>query len=217
MLLLASSSQRRRELISLGGWSFNVRASNVPEIPAPGETPAAFVQRLSLDKARAVAAQGVEAGTFVIGADTIVVAEDQIIGKPTDAQDAIRILKQLRGGMHEVFTGLTILDTANDQAYTELVRSVVPMRAYADAEIETYVASGNPLDKAGAYAIQHAEFHPVAHESFGDCFANVMGMPLCHLLRRLRQLGVDAPRDLPGACQDFLPYTCPISEKILRS
>jgi predicted house-cleaning NTP pyrophosphatase (Maf/HAM1 superfamily) len=90
------------------------------------------------------------------------------------------------------------------------------MRAYSDDELNVYVATGDPLDKAGAYAIQHPGFQPVDKEQFGDCFANVMGLPLCHLLRRLRRLDFESLTDLPAECQQFIPYECPVSEMILK-
>jgi predicted house-cleaning NTP pyrophosphatase (Maf/HAM1 superfamily) len=101
------------------------------------------------------------------------------------------------------------------QTVTDLAGSDVPLRGYADEEIEAYIASGDPFDKAGAYAIQHAGFHPV--ENFSGCFANVMGLPLCHVTRSLRQLGVAAPNDVPARCQAHLRYVCPVFEKILTS
>jgi septum formation protein len=88
------------------------------------------------------------------------------------------------------------------------------MRPYSDEEIDVYVASGDPLDKAGAYAIQHADFHPV--ENFSGCYASVMGLPLCHLVRTLCKMGIAPPADVPAACQAHLQYTCPISAAILR-
>jgi predicted house-cleaning NTP pyrophosphatase (Maf/HAM1 superfamily) len=101
------------------------------------------------------------------------------------------------------------------QTITDLACSDVPMRAYTDDEIEAYIASGDPFDKAGAYAIQHKGFHPV--ENFSQCFANVMGLPLCHVVRTLRKLGVEAPHNVPVLCQAHIHYECPVSEKILTS
>ncbi len=214
-LLLASSSPRRRELLALGGWAFQVRPAHVDETPMPGEGPAEYVQRLSTAKACGVGASA-PVGALVIGVDTVVVLDDHIIGKPTGADDALRILKSLRGRTHEVFTGLTVFDTAAGQPYTQLVRLRVPMRNYSDEELHAYVATGDPLDKAGAYAIQHPGFQPVDADQFADCFANVMGLPLCHLLRQLRGLGLDAATDLPAECQRFIPYACPVFERILK-
>ena len=215
-LLLASTSPRRRELLALGGWNFTVHPVEVLEIPSPGESPADFVRRMSQAKAQA-AAQSLGPGAFVIGADTIVALEDRIIGKPAEAREALKILGELRGRTHAVLTGLTVIDTTTHKIYTDLVCSPVPMRAYGEDEMMAYVDSGDPLDKAGAYAIQHPTFQPVDRERFADCFANVMGLPLCHLLRRLRQLGVEPvnTRSVPGMCQTFLAYDCPVSEMIL--
>lgn len=213
-LVLASASPRRRQLLALAGWVFTTRAANADETPLPAEPPEAFVRRLSEAKAR-LAAETLAPGPLVIGSDTTVVVDGVILNKPADAAEARAMLRQLRGRPHTVLTGLTVLDTVTGDAHTDLARSQVPMRAYADAEIDAYVATGDPLDKAGAYAIQHPDFQPVERAAFTDCFANVMGLPLCHLLRRLRQLGVDALTDLPAECQRFIPYTCPVSAAIL--
>jgi MAF protein len=196
------------------GWAFELRPTAADETPQPHETPASMVRRLSEIKARH-AAEDEGPGAFVIGSDTTVALEAHIIGKPVDAADATAMLKRLRGRTHDVFTGLTVFDTTTGHAHSDLARSRVPMRNYSDDELLAYVATGDPLDKAGAYAIQHAGFQPVA-ESFGDCFANVMGLPLCHLLRRLRALGLPPHADVPAACQRFLPYACPVFESILR-
>ena len=214
-LILASASPRRRELLALGGWAFTLRPVEVAENPLADENPADFVRRMSQLKAQA-AADGFGPGAFVIGADTIVTLENRIIGKPADGRAALNLLGELRGRAHEVLTGLTVIDTTTHQTYTDLARSSVPMRAYRDDEMQAYVASGDPLDKAGAYAIQHPEFQPVDRARFADCFANVMGLPLCHLLRRLRRLGVEPVYDLPGMCQTFLAYACPVSDVILK-
>ena len=109
-----------------------------------------------------------------------------------------------------------MIDTQTGAALTDLARSRVTMRDYGDAEISAYVATGDPLDKAGAYAIQYKDFQPVAVDQFADCFANVMGLPLCHLLRRLRQLGVEPANNLPAECQRFIQYQCPVFESILK-
>jgi MAF protein len=215
LLVLASASPRRRELLALGGWEFALRPASAAEIPLPEETPDNFVRRLSQTKAR-LAAETIPPGPLVVGADTTVVCDERLLNKPADAQEAAAMLALLRGRTHEVLTAITLLDTATGQAYTDLARSRVPMRDYGDDEIDAYVATGDPLDKAGAYAIQHPHFQPVDREQFADCFANVMGLPLCHLLRRLRRLGVDAANDLPAACQRFLSYACPVSETILK-
>jgi len=220
MVVLASASPRRRELMALSGLEFEVIPAAVPEVPQPGEGAGDYVQRLSQDKAVAAAAKA-PASALVIAADTEVVFEQQIIGKPTDAAHAAALLRQLRGRTHLVLTGLTLLDTATGQRLTDLVSARVPMRDYADAEIEAYVATGNPLDKAGAYAIQFGPFQPVDLASFQDCFANVMGLPVCRLLRLVRRLrpalvdGDGTPRPL-GDCARFVAGDCPVIGGIVR-
>ncbi len=102
----------------------------------------------------------------------------------------------------------------DEQLITDLCVTDVPMRNYSDEEIEAYVLSGDPLDKAGAYAIQHREFHPV--ENMKGCYASVMGLPLCHLIRVLQRMGVYPGADIPAACQSLLQYQCPVSPAILR-
>lgn len=223
-LILASASPRRRQLLALGGWVFAVRAVSADETPQPGEPAEAFVRRLSETKARLamemeVGGERREEGTcppLIVACDTTVVLEGQLLNKPADADEARRMLAQLRGRTHEVLTAVTVLDSATGAVVTDVARSRVPMRRYSQAEIEAYVASGDPLDKAGAYAIQHPSFQPVDRDRFGDCFANVMGLPLCHLLRRLRTLGVESPTDLPAECQAFIPYRCPVYAGILN-
>jgi septum formation protein len=212
-LVLASNSPRRRGLLALGGWSFEVLAADVDERQLPGETPNVYVLRLAETKARAVASQ-VQAGALVLAADTIVVDGDELLGKPVDAADATRMLRQLRGRVHQVFTGLAMLRLSDGLVLTDLCVTDVPMRAYSDQQIETYVRSGDPLDKAGAYAIQHDGFQPV--QDMAGCYASVMGLPLCHLTRLFNQFGLPAPRDAALACQGELGYDCPISGAILR-
>ncbi len=212
-IVLASTSPRRRELIALGNWSFTVSASDVDESDRAGEPAADYVLRLAEDKAR-VAARQAASGEIVVAADTTVVDRGQVLGKPRDAADAVVMLKQLRGHAHQVYTGLAVLNTTSGQLAKDLCVTSVPMRDYGDAEIERYVATGDPLDKAGAYAIQHSEFHPVS--SLSGCFASVMGLPLCHLLRSLEKLGLPQDNEVPTRCQLHLKYGCPVTVAILR-
>jgi MAF protein len=214
-IVLASASPRRRELLALGGWDFDLCPVDVFEVPRPDEHPADFVRRMSQTKAR-LAAHTAPPGALVIGADTTVALDGDILNKPADAREALAMLTRLRGRTHEVLTALTLHDAGTGREVTDLARSRVPLRDYADDEMRAYVASGDPLDKAGAYAIQHPRFQPVDQDRFADCFANVMGLPLCHLLRQLRRWGLEPGSDLPAACQDFLSYACPVSEAILR-
>ncbi len=220
-LLLASASPRRRQLLALTGWPFEVRAVNADETPLPGEAPEVFVQRMSTLKAALAweawaAAPTPGAAPLIIASDTTVVLAGELLNKPADAAEAVAMLTRLRGRAHTVLTALTILEADTRRAHTDLAASQVPMRDYTDAELHAYVATGDPLDKAGAYAIQHPHFQPVARADFAACFANVMGLPLCHLLRRLRTLGLEAQADVPAACQAFIPYHCPVYDGILN-
>jgi MAF protein len=212
-LILASSSPRRRELLALGGQSFQVISADVDETPMAGEEPRDYVLRLAAEKARAAADSSDNINALIIAADTTVVDEGNIIGKPVDQADATRVLKSMRGRTHEVYSGIAIYRKSDGMVMTDLAFTEVPMRNYSDAEIDAYVASGEPLDKAGAYGIQHAGFHPVA--KMEGCFANVIGQPLCHLKRSLQKMGVSFDQDLSAACQAHLSYDCPVTEKIL--
>ncbi len=150
---------------------------------------------------------------LIIAADTTVADEGNILGKPADAAEAESMLRRLRGRQHQVYTALAVLRTADGRLWHDLGVTDVPMRLYSDEEIQSYVSSGDPLDKAGAYAIQHAGFHPVA--SLQGCYANVMGLPLCHLTRLLRQVGIQPEQPVADACQAALAYTCGVYAQIL--
>jgi len=170
------------------------------------------VLRLAEGKARAVAAQ-VPADSLVIAADTTVADGPDILGKPEDEQQAVEMLTRLRGHLHQVYTAVAILRAADGMLLLDVCVTDVPMRDYSQAEIAAYVATGDPLDKAGAYAIQHDGFHPVEH--LEGCYANVVGLPLCHLVRLLRRLGMEPQADVPAACQAALKYECPVYAAIL--
>jgi septum formation protein len=213
-LYLASQSPRRRELLSLLGFEFTAITTQIDEQRRPVESPADYACRLSREKARA-AANLVDGDALFVAADTIVVDGREVLGKPADAAEARAILSRLRGRLHTVYTAVTLLDTATGQQLSELASSPVRMRPYTDNEIEAYIKTGDPFDKAGAYAIQHPDFHPAA--AFEHCFANVMGLPLCHIARMLGQMGIKPPHDVPLACQSNLDYTCPVYEQILSN
>ena len=195
------------------GWNFALRAVDMDETPQVGELPQAYVARVAETKAK-LAAAGLPDGWIVIAADTTVADGKEILGKPIDDNDARRILYQLRKRVHHVHTALSVLESSTGNEYNDLCTSRVPMRDYDDDEIEAYISSGDPLDKAGAYAIQNSHFHPV--KSFRGCFANVMGLPLCHLTRTLAKAGIKPRTDLPRVCQENLNYDCPVYEAVLR-
>jgi septum formation protein len=210
-IVLASNSPRRKQLLALGGWTYLVQPAEVDETPLPGEAAPAYVLRLAERKARAASNAG--ANGLVLAADTTVADERGILGKPRHTAEAQEMLRRLCGQTHQVFTGLAVLDTSNGHLITDLCVTDVPMRLYTEDEMQVYIASGDPLDKAGAYAIQHTGFHPV--DKLEGCYANVMGLPLCHLVRTLRSLRVMPHTDVQQACQAELEYQCPVYAQIL--
>lgn len=194
--VLASGSPRRRELLASLGIEFVVIKSDIDETQGADEDPYVYVRRLSGEKAQAVAARLAEpslvlaADTVVIlAADTIGVTEGgDVLGKPVDAADAHAMLRRLRGRGHVVCTALTLLKLDDQrQMLTDLTRTTVTMRAYTDAEIDAYIATGDPFDKAGAYAIQHEGFHPV--ERIDGSYSNVVGLPVETLKEMLVHIG----------------------------
>jgi septum formation protein len=193
-LVLASRSPRRKELLERLGLTVEVAPAEVDETAPPGEAPESYVRRLAEAKARAVAL-GIRDGapTFVLGADTAVVVDGRILGKPTDAKDAGRMLRLLSGRAHEVLTGYAILPlppapSGGEPEYAaDVVRTEVEFKALDEAEIETYVATGEPLDKAGAYAIQGVGAFMVRR--INGSHSNVVGLPLCETIETLRRLG----------------------------
>ena len=216
MLVLASNSPRRRQLISLGGWEPTLISTIVDESTFPSERAEAYVRRLAEMKARAactIIRQENLSGSLVIGADTAVVSGDEILGKPADADEAWRMLQNLRGRMHQVFTAVAVLNLATDELSGEVCVTDVPMRDYSNEEVQKYIDSGDPFDKAGAYAIQHPVFKPA--QDLHGCYANVMGMPLCHLTRLLASYSVHPEGDIAQACQATINYTCPVFQQIL--
>lgn len=199
-------------MLSLGNWKFSVTPSDVDESKFPDESPAQYVLRLAEAKARAVV-HTANPEHVIIGADTAVVDSGDILGKPKDSAEARTMLSRLRGHSHQVYTGIAALRVMDGKLVTDLCTTDVPMRSYRDEEIESYALSGDPLDKAGAYAIQHPGFQPV--ERLDGCYASVMGLPICHLVRSLRQLDVSPDADVPINCQTYLNYQCLVSSTIL--
>ena len=205
-LVLASGSPRRRELLTELGLDFVVQPSNAPEEQQEGETAEDMVRRLSLDKATTVAA-GMTDG-FVIGADSTVVLDGRSIGKPEDEEDARRMLRELRGTEHQVTTGLTVVNVATGQRLTDHMTAEIVMRDFTDEEMETSIASGTPMDKAGAYAVQDTAFRPATLQD--GCYTNVVGLPLCRMIEMLEELGYQPPADLStpvgSQCLGFCPF-----------
>lgn len=209
-IILASNSPRRKELFSLFGWPFEIIPADINEDQLPGEPPKEYVARLACAKAEAVASEN---EGLVIAADTIVVDGAQLLGKPQNEAEARQMLQQLRGRTHQVYTGIAIIEPSTKQTFEDVSRTDVHMRNYTDQEIDAYIATGDPMDKAGAYAIQHPGFHPV--KEITGCYASVMGLPLRDLVVGLRQFGLEIPEDLPDRCQVLLEFDCYAIEEIL--
>lgn len=185
-LVLASASPRRQELLRQLGIPFDVVPSDLPEEWPPTGSARDAVTALALAKARAVCRR--LGAALVLGADTAVVLDRQVFGKPESAEDARRMLRALRGREHEVITGVALVEAASGREAAAAVVSRVRMRDYGEAEIEAYVASGEPFDKAGAYAIQGAGSALV--EDVRGCYTNVVGLPLTTTRRMLEAWGV---------------------------
>ena len=192
-LVLASASPRRRELLAGAGIAFDVLPAEIDETPRAGETPRALVVRLALEKAHAVAERvAPEPRRLVLGADTIVVIGEDVLGKPRDADDAAWLLGRILGRRHTVLTGVAIVDGRTREARSGCVASDVVMRAASEAEVRAYVAGGEPLDKAGAYALQ-GEGRKFVTRVIGS-ESNVIGLPLDETLALLRAAGFAVPR-----------------------
>jgi len=203
-VILASASPRRREFMERLGVPFEVRVADIDEGNGTDESPAELVARLSRQKAQAVAVQFPEA--IVVGADTIVALDGALLGKPADPVDAADMLRRLRDRPHQVYSGVSVCSPRRDEPLTAVVESTVWMRPYDEAEIAAYVASGDALDKAGAYGIQHADFHPAAR--LRGCYASVMGMPLCRLASLLAQVDVVPLADVEAVCGLLIGMPC---------
>lgn len=186
MIVLASASPRRQELLRNAGISFTVEPANIDETPLPGEPPKNCVERLAREKALAVHPRC--PSDYVLGADTIVVIDNIILGKPRDAEDAARMLQLLSGRKHEVITGVCLCSPAGSESeITASETTLVTMCEISDEEIESYVATGEPMDKAGAYAIQGIASRWIPRIE-GD-YSNVVGLPVARVHSMLRRSG----------------------------
>jgi len=195
MLVLASASPRRQELLRNADIPFVVQPTNIPEVPRPAEAPRAFAERMAREKALTVFRQRPD--DFVLGADTIVIVDAEILGKPRDAADAARMLRLLSGRRHQVTTGVCLVaphlrtETQQPETGFEDVRSettIVTVAALSDDDIRSYISTGEPMDKAGAYAIQGRASRWISHIE-GDYF-NVVGLPVSLVYKMLRERGV---------------------------
>ncbi len=194
-LILASASPRRRELLSRLGLTFQVRPSGIDEVLAREVAAPALATALARAKARDIADQVRAAGdgpVLILGADTLVVLDGHPLGKPGSRDEARAMLRALRGRSHEVVTAVALIEVPGGREATETVTSRVLMRPYGDPEIDAYVATGEPDDKAGAYAVQGVGGQLVARVE--GCFENVVGLPLETTARLLRMFGL-SPAD----------------------
>jgi septum formation protein len=180
MLVLASASPRRRELLTQAGFAFEVRPADIPEDPGPDEDPIAYVTRLAREKAQVVFDQLSEgqaeaaAGLTVLGADTTVTLDNHILGKPVDAEDAARMLRLLSGRTHRVITGVAVVEAGRAEVAAEV--TAVRFLTLTEEEIAAYIATGEPMDKAGAYAIQGLAARWIPR--IEGCYFNVVGLPI---------------------------------------
>lgn len=195
---------------------FIVMETDIDETLQPGEDPADFVLRLASEKAFA-AGKKLDESTLqdvvVIAADTIVVDKEKVLGKPINAADAINILDRLKNRTHQVLSGIAVYQLETGKIRSSMVLTEVRMRNYTEAEVQEYINSGDPFDKAGAYAIQNNSFNPAP--DFEGCFANVMGLPLCHLSLLLKKENLEIDSRVADRCQESIHYQCPVYSQIL--
>lgn len=216
-LILASQSPRRRELIQLLGIPFQSIAADVDESSVDHPDPAINVIQTAKLKAAAIAdsfhQQPVTTERrIIIAADTAVTLDGKLMGKPVDQADAHQMLQHLRGRTHQVHTGMTLIDLATGEQINEVHSAVVTMREYSDREIASYIATGDPMDKAGSYAIQHPKFRPVAQ--LDGCYLGVMGLSICHLVQALAQLKIPTSAPMDQLLALHHQYHCPLYEQL---
>lgn len=206
-LILASGSPRRQQFLRELGLAFRVVVADIDETPLPDEAPIPLAERLAGAKARAVAARlppGKDA--LIVAADTVVAQGHELLGKPIDHADATRMLLRLRNGPHYVHSSISLFDTRSRTLLTRVNSTLVQMRDYSDDEIADYVATGDPLDKAGAYAIQHPTFAPVC--ALTGCISGVIGLPLADLRDLLAAVGYSFAAAVAPVCARHTPFPC---------
>jgi len=191
-LILASASPRRRDILSRMGLGFEVRPADIDETPRPGERANDLVLRLALGKARAVAhAQPDGAPCWVLGSDTVVVLGGETLGKPRDTEEAEAMLGRMLGQTHRVLTGVAVIDTGTGREFSQVVTSEVTMRPGSPEEIRSYVAGGEPMDKAGAYALQGDGRRFVSQVVGSE--SNVIGLPMDETWALLEEAAASPP------------------------
>lgn len=208
-ILLASQSPRRRELIFLLGYPVNTLAADADEESVMTPDPAQNVVDTAVLKTTIIMAHytpPARSRTLLIAADTTVALDGEMLNKPRDAADARRMLRALRGRAHEVHTGYVIRDMLAEKEVRGVHTAVVTMRSYTDTDIDAYVATGDPLDKAGAYAIQHPGFRPVCQ--LDGCFLSVVGLPVCDLIQALGAWGMPWQGEVTAVARAHNHHPC---------
>jgi septum formation protein len=198
-LILASESPRRRELLRWCGIECEALPVGIDEEPRAGEAPEGTARRLAREKARAALEKLDDRKAWVLAADTVVACGSRVLGKPRNRKQAEEYLRLLRGREHRVITGVCLLRSPGVVESVDTAMTGVRMRNYSPAEMSAYIESGDALDKAGAYAIQHPSFRPV--ESIDGCYTNVVGLPLCRVCKMLESAGWKPDLPLPEACR----------------
>lgn len=213
--ILASQSPRRRDLMQMLGRPVEVVVSGADEETGVFNGPDDYVVAIARRKAEAIAATVAAAHhppssllTILVAADTTVALDGHILGKPVDEADARRMLLALRGRVHEVHTGLCLINLSTGAEYVGLHTAHVQMRDYTPAEIDAYIATNDPMDKAGAYAIQHPDFRPVS--GLSGCYMGVMGLSICHLIQSLPAVGATTSVDPQTLRAAHGGYPCPL-------
>lgn len=202
-IVLASASPRRQALLRRLGIKFTIATAGVEERAVGGATPEEVTARVAEAKNCALR----RPGRLTIAADTAVVLDGEILGKPGSPSEALAMLRRLRNRAHRVLTAIAV--AVGEETTVDVVTTVVSMRPYSEEEMAAYVASGDPYDKAGGYAVQHAGFRPVAR--IRGCYQNVIGLPLCHLCRRLIAAGVTVPTLPPALFRQDVGGRCPVA------
>lgn len=210
-LILASASPRRRQFLQELGLPFTILTADMDESRLAQESPVQMVARLAAAKTQAIAerlrnSEPTPAPTLILGADTTVALGQLDLGKPADAEEAATMLHRLRLEPHQVHSAVSVLDLESNRQEIRVNTTQVHMRDYTNTEIDAYIATGDPLDKAGAYGIQHQGFAPVA--SLTGCAASVMGLPLADLVQILANFGLPISVPIPPLCHRLMGRSC---------
>lgn len=215
-IILASASPRRRQILSWAIADFICKSADIDETPGMEEEPVLYCERMALEKANVLAGFHPLQEKFILASDTTVFRGHQIYGKPADAADAFRMLKELQGKPHSVCTAVAVLHAngTKQEKVLSCCQTTVQMRPMTDIEIENYVASGDPEGKAGAYAIQNLVFQPVA--AIEGCYACVMGLPLCHTELLFSLSGMPIENDFSACCKAHIAFPCNLKKEAIQ-